>query len=202
MALPELSAQQQIVDVKTGKPTSQFKRFMDQTRAETISADEQLAALIAAQAALLASQTALLASVEAINTTQQEQIDRLTIALRAISHTDGLFIVASADGAAAKIDITTHTRTYVDAAVSVNGGVLSGLAYATSYSIYYDDTARAGGAVTYVATTTPADAVTNAAHPDRHLVGVAITPATSGDPPVDGGGSIPPGYPDYVYEVP
>ena len=186
MVLPVLSAQQQIADTKTGKPTSQFKRFMDETRTGTLEADAALAALIAA--------------VEAINATQQEQIDRLTSALRAISHTDGLFIVASADGATAKIVITDHTRTYVDEAVEVDGDTLTGLAYATTYSIYYDDADRLGGAVTYIATTNNADAVTNSDHPARHLVGLATTPATSGDPPVDGGGTVPPGFPGGGYE--
>lgn len=61
--LPVLSAQQQIADTKTGKPTSQFKRFMDQSRETQEATDalqnEMIAALQAnTQAAQAAQQTA------------------------------------------------------------------------------------------------------------------------------------------------
>lgn len=181
--LPRLQPGVALVD-KDGKPTRAFVSFWN-TAANAIEQQE-------------AAQEVTLASL-------QEQIDRLNASLRSTSHADGLLITAEANGATAKIVITNHTRTYTDLAVSVTGGTLTGLAYGSTYSVYYDDEPRTGGAVTLVATLTPADAVTSAAHPNRHLVGVVTTPATSGDPPTDGGGSLPPGFPsrdEYPYETP
>ncbi len=150
-------------------------------------------------AAVEAQDAAQQATLDAL----QAQVDRLTVSLRAISHADGLFLTSEANGATAKVTITTHTRNYLDVAVSVTGATLTGLLYATTYSVYYDDAARAGGAVSYVATLIPANAVTSAANPNRQLVGAVTTPATSGSPPTDGGGSTPPGYPPaYDYETP
>lgn len=186
--LPRLQPGVALVD-KDGKPSRAFVSFWNST-ALAIEKQE-------------AGQDGTLDAIAAINIAQQEQIDRLTRALRAISHADGLFITAAADGATAKITITTHTRNYLDVTVSVTGAVLTGLDYGSVYSIYYDDADRSGGAVTYVATLVPSEAVTSEANPDRQLIGAVQTPLTALDPPTDGGGSTPPGYPPaYDYETP
>lgn len=181
MALPVLSDQQPIADTRTGRPTSQFKRFMDETRSAQLLTDDQQAALLAEMATFLAD----LAT----------QIARINRGFIAISHVDGLVIGAESDGATAKIAINDHTRVYIDRSVAVTGDVLTGLAYDTTYAIFYDDEARAGGAVVYETTLNSQEAVTGAAHPVRHLVGVVTTPATLADPPTGGGGTRPPGYP-------
>lgn len=174
--LPRLNATVAIVDPKTGLPTTAFMRFW-----ETFATQQ-----------------------EETDAAQQAQIDANSRQLRAVSHADGLFVTASADGGTAKATVTDHTRVYLDKSVEVDGATITGLAYATTYSIFYDDEARNGGAVTYQTTTTPSEAVTSAANPFRHLVGVVTTPAGAGSPPVDGGGTIPPGYPGgiYQYETP
>lgn len=168
--VPELSAEQPIAG--NLKPTSLFKRFMDSLRTAFIDRDTIL----------------------------QAQIDRITRGFIAISHADGLTITAEADGATAKATVSSHLRIYLDLSVSVTGGVLTGLAYNSTYSIYYDDLDREGGAVTYVSTLDATEAVTSEAHPVRHLVGLVTTPATAGDPPTDGGGTVPPGFPGGGYE--
>jgi hypothetical protein len=78
----------------------------------------------------------------------------------------------------------------------VTGGNVTGLAYSTTYTIYYDQTSRAGGVVTYHATTDPNTGLANAAA-GRHYCGKITTPAagagdTSGgvDPPSGGGGYV------------
>ena len=54
MALPVLSAQQQIVDTATGKPTSQFLRFMEELRTGIIAADADIQAQLDRLTAFLA----------------------------------------------------------------------------------------------------------------------------------------------------
>ena len=106
---------------------------------------------------------------------------------------------------ASAITVETHTRNYSDRAVSVTGATLTvnsgGTALTTStlYNVYYDDAARAGGAVTMKATQDAAAAANSPAHPDRHYVGT-ITTATVGGPATYGDGGIPPGWdPTYWY---
>ena len=173
MALPRLSAQQPIV-TRELTPSSPFLQFMEALRTMQESIDTRQDELLAALSV---------------------QIARLTGQTIATSFADGLTLSAEADGATAKAIISSHTRTYTDASVSVTGATVTGLDYGEAYSIYYDDADRAGGAVTYVATLDPTIAVTSDAHPSRHLVGVVSTPATSGDPPTTGGGTRPPGFP-------
>jgi hypothetical protein len=91
------------------------------------------------------------------------------------------------------ITIEAHTRTYNDKAVSVTGGALTGLTAETVYHVYYDDADRAGGTVTYTATTNPQDAATSPAFPDRHYVG-SLSTDVSGGTGTSGGGSSPPGW--------
>lgn len=141
----------------------------------------------------------VLKAIETALNNQQEQIDRLNAALRNTSHTEDLTLASAAAGATASIAITAHRRVYTDRTVELDGDTITGLDYDTTYSVYYDDAAREGGAVTYVATTTATEAVTSGTHPNRHLLGLVTTPATSGDPPTSGSGSVPAGFPSYVY---
>jgi len=56
---------------------------------------------------------------------------------------------------------------------------VTGLSYSTTYYIYYLDASRAGGAVTYQASTDPADAVQSG---NVHSAGAVETPAALGAP--------------------
>jgi hypothetical protein len=177
MALPKLSPQQPIAgDLK---PTSPFLQFMEATRRAVEDADTRL-------------QTAI--------NDLATQVARLTVQTIGTSYANGLTITASADGATAKVVISSHTRVYTDTTASVTGATISGLAYGETYSVYYDDEDRSGGAVSYVTTTNPGNAVTSATNRFRHFVGAFTTPAASGDPPIDGGGSLPPSFPGGIYE--
>ena len=108
----------------------------------------------------------------------------------------GSALVAATD---TSVTIVNHTRNYSDKSVSVTGGTLTteddgstAIAASTLYFVYYDDTGRAGGAVTLKATTSSTDAINSAANPDRHFVG-SITSDTAGGTGTTGGGSSPPG---------
>jgi hypothetical protein len=106
------------------------------------------------------------------------------------SYTIGASISAADVGADVTVTIGAHTRSYGDGtSVSVNGGTVTGQPFSTLVYIYYDDTALAGGAVTYAATTSQATA---AQVNGRHLVGSVTTPA-NGAPPEVGDNPRPPG---------
>jgi hypothetical protein len=107
----------------------------------------------------------------------------------------GTILTGKDAGSNASIVIINHTRKYSNTdSVSVTGATLTALSYSTLYYVYYDQTSRAGGAVTYHATTNPNTALPGAAA-GRHYCGKVTTPAaaaadTTGDvyPPGGGGG--------------
>lgn len=118
---------------------------------------------------------------------------------RIISYVSPTSILSAADvGADATITIANHTRVYpvqgsVDVPdVSITGGTITGLAFATLYYVYYDDTTLADTTPNYVATTTAATAQVGAAT-GRHFLGSITTPA-DGAGGTTGGGGTPPGY--------
>lgn len=90
------------------------------------------------------------------------------------------------------ITIGDHTRFYADKTVPVTGAALTGLEASTSYNLYYDDPARAGGAVAWEATTDFFAAQNSAENPARHFGGY-ITTDVAGGGGTTGGGSLPPG---------
>jgi hypothetical protein len=99
------------------------------------------------------------------------------------------------------ITIETHSRVYSDKVVSVTGATLTteddgttAIAASTLYHVYYDDSARAGGAVTLKATRTSTAAANSASAPYRHYVGSITTPASGVTTPVTGGGAVPGGW--------
>ena len=151
---------------------------------------EIAAAQAAADAANAAAATANAAAVVA-----QDTADAITNeSALAGSYVSGLTMSASDAGADADITISAHTRHYTQPDgttddVAVSGDTITGLAYSTLYYVYYDDAARAGGAVTYLATTTEATA---AQIGDRHTVGAIRTPAALAAD-TGGSGTRPPG---------
>lgn len=174
-----------------GRPTLQFQaaeqRKIEQIEAAFQSLEEQIALIAAAQAAADAADAAAIAANAAAVIAQDAADDALLAADGAASvgqitssGVAGLTMTATDAGADVTITISAHTRIYGDGTtVSVSGGSLTGRSYSTDYYIYYDDVARAGGAVSYQSTTTAATAAQTG---DRHSLGAVSTPAAAGAP--------------------
>lgn len=148
------------------------------------------AAADAADAAAAAAQTAADNADAAATAAQGAAEDAAAATAIASSYVTGLTITATDAGANVTVNISAHTRVYADGtSVSVNAGSVTALSYSTEYYIYYDQPSRAGGAVTYQATTS----VTTAAQVgDRHTVGKTMTPAAAA-PDTTGNPVLPPG---------
>lgn len=111
-----------------------------------------------------------------------------------ISGVGGVTLTSADVGSTASITVASHSRAYPDKTVAVTGASAgTAFAFATQYFVYYDDAARAGGAVTFQTTTVAADAVASDANPTRHFVGEILT-ATDGGGSTGGGGGAPPGW--------
>lgn len=201
LKLPRLSSNIPVFDRATGLPTLAFVRFWDEvaTRIETetgalAAAEAANAAAIAADAAATAANAAA-ASANSAASTAQTTADTVTAqASLNNSFTTGATVTATDAGASATISIGAHTRYYGDGTnVSVNAGSVTGLSYSTKYYVYYDQASRAGGAVTYVATTTNATAFPTTGNPDRHYVGAVTTPAAAAGPNT-GAPAVPPSF--------
>lgn len=119
--------------------------------------------------------------------------DGYGVMLAAQSYTSGCTITGTDAGSDASITISAHDRIYSSKSVDVDGATISGLAFGTTYSIYYDDAVRAGGAVSYQVTTTPGNAFPSSSHPNRHNVGAVTTPA-DGAADTTGYVTLPPGW--------
>jgi hypothetical protein len=92
-------------------------------------------------------------------------------------------------GTTATVTIPAHNRIYQDETVAVNAGTIGGLALNTYYALFYDDLSRTGGAVTYMASTDPDDALpATTAHPGRTYLGYITTPASGSTGGSTGGG--------------
>lgn len=151
------------------------------------AADAANAAAAAADAAAAAAQTA----ADTANTAAETAAADSSLASSGVS---GLTMTATDAGADATITISAHTRIYGDGtSVAVSGGTVTGLAYSTGFFVYYDQASRAGGAVTYQATTSAATAAQTG---DRHSLGAVTTPA-GGAGPIDGNVNLPPGVVEF-----
>lgn len=179
-----------IVDPETGNPATAFTVYWQ----KLLEAQE---ATDAAQNQLIADVSDLLADIILLNeliTEAEEIIEQATTGSELTnSYVDGLTVSATDAGSNATITISAHDRIYpktdgTTTTVAVSGGALTGLAYSTAYWVYYDQPSRAGGAVTYVASTSPTAQIG-----DRHNVTAVTTPAAAG-PPVPGNPALPPGY--------
>lgn len=96
-------------------------------------------------------------------------------------------------GTDASVTINNHTRRYADRDVAIAGATLTGLAFATAYDVYYDDSSRADTTPSFAVTTTPSAARLSADHPYRHFVGSIATPADGGAGTGGSGGGAPGG---------
>lgn len=186
--LPRLQRTTPVVN-KMGLPSLQFHKDQD----KFAKAIEDQLALIQAQvtdiaaalaAATAAQATATAAASDAATATADAAAaaaDAASAAATATignSGTIGAFLQGFDDTISAAISIPTHTRVYGDGtSVSVTADTIFGLAFSTTYYVYYDDPTRAGGGVTYNATTSQTTAAQTG---DRHLVGQVDTPASGG----------------------
>lgn len=188
--LPKLAIDQSIVE-QNGKPSLAFHKWwqlvINKITSIISDLEQQVSDIQAAQAAANAAQTAAATAQTAANTAQIAATTAQNAANTTQAITDltgsgvlGASITATDVGSDVSISISAHTRTYADGtSVSVNSGNLAGLSYSTTYYIYYNDPSRAGGAVSYQATTTASNAVQTG---DKHLVGSVTTPAALGSP--------------------
>lgn len=147
-------------------------------------------ALVEVDAALVAVDDALV-TVDAAVVTAQSAADDAAAALAITgSYVTGVTITATDAGSNVTVNISAHTRVYADGtSVSVSAGSVTGLSYSMDYYIYYDQASRAGGVVTYQATTSQ---TTAAQVGDRHTVGKVTTPAAAA-PDNNGDPVLPPG---------
>lgn len=171
-----------------------FATFVLRTLNEMIGQVEAAINAIAAipdiQTALQDLDSATQAAQVAADNAQQAADDLNAQSSLTTSYVTGLTITAADVGTNVDVNISGHSRVYGDgASVAVGAGGLLGLDYQTYYYIYYDDPARAGGAVAYQFTTNESDAAQTG---DRHVVGAVLTPA-SGDPDSNGNPVRPPG---------
>jgi hypothetical protein len=207
--LPRLPDDIELVE-PTRRASFKFQRWwqsvMKAIETQETAQDELLEAIIAAQAAADAANEAAAAAQTAADAADtaaggaQVAADNAQAAADqaaadsslASSGTIGLTMTATDAGASATITASAHTRAYGDGtSVAVSGGAVTGLLYSTTYYVYYLDPTRAGGAVTYLASTDPADAVQSGS---VHSVGAVGTPAAAG-PPEDGTPWNAPGLP-------
>ena len=101
-------------------------------------------------------------------------------------------------GSNASIQVARHDWDYPGetADVTREAATITGLTYSQFYYVYFDDDTLADTTPTYAVTTDPAESLNSTAHPYRHPLGLALTPA-AGNPPEEGGSNA--GY-GYVYQ--
>jgi hypothetical protein len=186
--IPDFQQSRSIVD-REGRPFPAFLRGINTAfRVLVNNANATNAALEAAGIAQAAAVAANIAASDA----QDAATATTEASALANSYVTGLTVTATDAGTDCTITISAHNRVYAyvpPTNVAVNGGSLTGKAYSTTFYIYYDQPTRAGGAVTYVATTNSADV---AQLNNRHSVAQVVTPASGGGA-TNGGGSLPPG---------
>lgn len=147
------------------------------------AAEAAQSAAAAANAAAATAQTAANNADAAASTAQGSAEAAAAAQALASSGTTDLTLTAADVGASVTITISGHNRVYGDGtAVSVSGAILTGRAYNTTYYIYYNDPARAGGSVTYQTSTDENDAIQAGS---IHSVGEVLTPIAA-DPPQNG----------------
>lgn len=171
---------------ESGEATEQMM-LMWQRLCENI--EGEFGAIAAAEAANAAAEAAN-AAAETANTAATTVTAQSNLVS---SYPDGATLTATDAGANVTVAVSAHDRIYADGStVAVSAANVTALAYSTLYFIYYDDPTRAGGAVTFAATTSE---ITAAQTGDRHLIGSVTTPAAAA-PPTNGDYVRPPGVGD------
>jgi hypothetical protein len=169
-----------------------WQQVVEKIEAQETAQDALLAQIVAAQAAAdAAAADAATAQADATAAATTAAAAERNDAISGSWTTPGATLTASDAGSDAAITVAGHTRKYGDAtSVAVSGGSIGGLSFSTAYYVYYDDPSRAGGSVSFQATTNANDAAHNAAV-GRHFVGKVTTPADGGGS--TSGGTTPPG---------
>lgn len=174
----------------SGDLQAKWQRVMEEIESSVNAVIDAQNAADAANAAAAAADAAAAAADAAATAAQTAAETAAADSSLASSGVTGLTMTATDAGASATITISGHTRIYGDGtSVSVTGGSITGLAYSTEYWIFYDQSSRVGGVVTYQATASPATAAQTG---DRHSLGAVTTPAALGGP-IDGNINLPPG---------
>jgi len=143
---------------------------------------------------------------EAIEKNEQSQqivLDEIDAALSGAEGVTGRFAILSSytiptmiltaydPGASATIAIAAHVRRYGDTTqIAIAGDLIDGLAFATTYGVYYDDESRTNSTPDFIATADLETAQHNYVI-GRHYCGTVTTPADGGF--ADYGGSPPAG---------
>lgn len=193
--LPRLQSTTEITDEQR-RPSLPFQRYWQQTVelielaintiARLTGITDQLDEAIKAnqEATREAKEAAAAAKIAADEAAKQSAATKREAALQ------GSYIEPSAVLTAdpTTITIAAHTRRYADdTSAQVDGGTATATGSGDTNYISYEDADRSGGAVTYIASTTPP-----AQTGDTHVVGAVMIPATG---TVDGGtGPRRPGY--------
>lgn len=151
---------------------------------------EAIEAALEALTQQVSDNTVLLNEIRAAQLLAQSANDTATsvsnsVTLTASYPTPSDILTASSSGS---ILISAHTRVYGNTSVAVNAGSVSGFAPGDYVQVFYDDAARAGGAVTYQGTT---DLISQSG--STHIVG-GVTIPQEGEPPAQGQPTPPPGY--------
>jgi len=167
-----------------GRPTAQMQVHWQRTMEAIETAFQALTGQVADLSGIVAQIQAANDLASAANATAVSTKATIDIAN---SFTNPTSVVSASN--TGTITIAAHSRVYGDGTtVSVNAGSLSGFTSGQYVTVFYDDAARAGGAVTYEATT---NAVAQSGN--RHIVGQATIPAV-GEAPVTGRSPSAPGY--------
>ena len=207
LKLDRLQRSVSIVD-SNGLPSSQFQRFwqgnaeaLEESNAQILEVLDQIASILGITEELNAAIAAAQDAADSANSAAadaQTAADTATAAADtaasesalATSGTTGLTITATDAGSSVTVAISAHTRIYGNgASVAVSAGNVTGLSYSTTYYLYYSDPARAGGSVTFLASTSQGAAAQTG---DIHSLGAVATPAAAA-PPTDGRPNLPPG---------
>lgn len=189
--IPSFQSGQQIVD-REGRFTAAALRSLNDAFAQLGNAINIIAQIPEIQQALLDLDAATLAAQAAATAAQNAADTGNAATALANSYVTGATLTSSDAGSSATISISAHSRVYATnplTTVAVSAGTVTGLAYDTRYYIYYDQPSRAGGTVSYMASTTQSDV---AQVNDRHSVGYADTPM-AGQPDEPGYSVQPPG---------
>lgn len=194
--LPRLPGGGQIV-TQAGVPTGGFLRWWAalcaaiEAAINTIATQE--AQIAAALGIAVGADAAAIAAAVAANGANTLAGGILADTSLNESYVSGITITAADAGSDVTITISSHTRTYGDGtSVSVDGGTVTGQAYSMTLFLYYDQSSREGGAVTYDASDNIATAGFNAVNVNRHMVGSVTTPAALAAD-TDGVGTFPAG---------
>jgi hypothetical protein len=216
IALPRFQQLIALVDAN-GYPTPAFHIWWDKFAKTLEDALNDQASQLAAIETL---QTEMSDRIAEITQLQNDMLDRITeieaaqaaadaaqASANTVHTTDKISVSATVPstilnafdaGTDATITVAAHTRIYGDGTtVTVGSPVnITGLAYSTTYAVYYDDPTTSTTSPSYVATNILSHAQANYAS-GRHFVGQVSTPASGGgstsggNSPPSGGGPYP-----------